>query len=624
MKMNTKEIKIVYGTTREMCFYRMEGERWCLVDDSDDNLRKYIHTEIYSGALNEDFFEALRQASFAEDDERLVIWFEGTADDYSDFRESLDDCDLAESIRVKRVKPEPPELEMHTVDASAEPTSETETEALTEESPAQEEAFSEVPPAREVQEIEDDIPSVAEEEVDEETGILKYPGADAWSWRKKYPEVPMDAREALRIEKNTIIDQATTLVNRTIFWGANVSVIAKVECIHCTIYIERSASADILTDGELWLKHCIVKSHEPDNRWINSEERENMVIANGALHIYDSVIQDLEISDLVDRGGYAIVSAGVFHIVDTKIQHFKGNYIYLYGADDEDFCGSRISTDDFAGTFLRGGTKSITAKQRLEYCTFRFSKLEKFKRGLRGQQYKDVPSFMDFRSNVYFSKFIQTDDKYAWGKFSECIKIRDGLMQGCIFSDCGKMGFDGSTLLECKFAGCLDIAASPDWDAMVFEKCSFSECYVFDDNLIGTNSFYPSYTLRIEKCQFYRCIAKKLLNVHYEKELKKYRNVLIKDNVFRECITTDAMIDVQFNEPIKDSFNSRAENNKFYSCVCADYIRSDATYGLFKKPCSPVAITETEIIKSLSPWAEAMKKAKCAADVTEIEKAMEK
>ena len=607
-----------------MCFYRMEGERWCLVDDSDDNLRKYIHTEIYSGALNEDFFEALRQASFAEDDERLVIWFEGTADDYSDFRESLDDCDLAESIRVKRVKPEQPELEMHTVDASAEPTSETETEALTEESPAQEEAFSEVPPAREVQEIEDDIPSVAEEEVDEETGILKYPGADAWSWRKKYPEVPMDAREALRIEKNTIIDQATTLVNRTIFWGANVSVIAKVECIHCTIYIERSASADILPDGELWLKHCIVKSCEPDNRWISSKERINMVIVDGALHIYDSVIQDLEISDLVDQNGYAIENYLVCHIVDTKIQHFKGNCIYMNGGDDEDFCGSRISTDDFAGTFLLGQHRGSLQKRRLEYCTFRFSKLEKFKRDSNGRQSNCVSWFMYFDGDVYFSKFIQTNDKYVWDGSCECIKIPFSLIQECIFSDCGEMDFHGSMLLECKFVGCLGISAGQSYYTSGFKKCNFSDCYVFDGVLIDVRHSFLMTSLTIEECRFNHCIAKNLLKVRCEKEWKNHCNISIEDNIFRECITTDAMIDVQFEKPIKDFFNSRAENNKFYSCVCADYIRSDATYGLFKKPCNPVNISETEIIKSLSPWTEAMKKAKCAADVAEIEKAMEK
>ena len=41
--MSSKEIKVLLDeASSEMSFYRMEGGRWCLIDDSDDDLRPYM------------------------------------------------------------------------------------------------------------------------------------------------------------------------------------------------------------------------------------------------------------------------------------------------------------------------------------------------------------------------------------------------------------------------------------------------------------------------------------------------------------------------------------------------------------------------------------------------------
>lgn len=49
MKITSKEIKVSLDkASREMSFYRMEGGRWCLIDDSDDDLRPYIQEEVSS------------------------------------------------------------------------------------------------------------------------------------------------------------------------------------------------------------------------------------------------------------------------------------------------------------------------------------------------------------------------------------------------------------------------------------------------------------------------------------------------------------------------------------------------------------------------------------------------
>lgn len=46
-----KEIKVSLDeASREMSFYRMEGGRWCLIDDSDDDLRPYIREKAASDA----------------------------------------------------------------------------------------------------------------------------------------------------------------------------------------------------------------------------------------------------------------------------------------------------------------------------------------------------------------------------------------------------------------------------------------------------------------------------------------------------------------------------------------------------------------------------------------------
>ena len=47
--MSSKEIKVLLDeASREMSFYRMEGGRWCLIGDSDDDLRPYIQEEAAS------------------------------------------------------------------------------------------------------------------------------------------------------------------------------------------------------------------------------------------------------------------------------------------------------------------------------------------------------------------------------------------------------------------------------------------------------------------------------------------------------------------------------------------------------------------------------------------------
>lgn len=606
--MNTKEIKIVYSSDNTASFYRMEGARWCLIADSDDSLRPYIQEEMGSDAWNKNFFAACRQAAFAAEEDRLVIWFEGSAEDYSDFRESLDDCALDEDIRVKRIKTEPQEPipeENSDVDEL-----ETETEEIHEDDIVSEVVEDESALVTD-DSASDTIEDVDEEKVNEKTGILEYPGEGAWSWRKKYPEVPAEEKETLRIDKNTIIDREMTLVNKTIVVAASVGLTVKVECIHCTICIEQNAGVDIVKDAALWLKHCVIKGLAPEKQWLPIEVRDALAVVNGELHIYDSVVHHLEIEDADILEGYAIENFGTCHIVDTKIQYFKGKYIMNGGA----FCGSRISTTHFGGMLI--GAFSESEIQRLEHCYFRFSYFD----GKNGEKY--CPFIYLCNGDIYSCDFVQTDNNRYLNLSG--IVIRDIHVQNSTFNTVGKLLTNGSVFEECKFVKCGSIHVShrvPTLSEFVkFKKCDFVNGIVFEDSVICTRDTYKQVSYLIEECTFYRCICKNVLEFSCEKETKRNGTYIIKNSIFRECIASEALICGKIDKNMRKEKNDfRVEGNKFYSCICKKYVESKASYGLGRKPCNLFLQKGNEKIEILLPWTEAMMAARCEEDAEEIER----
>ena len=587
--MNTKEIKIVYSSDNTASFYRMEGARWCLIADSDDSLRPYIQEKMGSDAWNKNFFAACRQAAFAAEEDRLVIWFEGSAEDYSDFRESLDDCALDEDIRVKRIKTEPQEPipEENTDEGELE----TETEVIHEADIVSEVVEDESALVTD-DSASDTIEDVDEEKVNEKTGILEYPGEGAWSWRKKYPEVPAEEKETLRIDKNAIIDREMTLVNKTIVVAANVGLTVKVECIHCTICIEQNAGVDIVKDAALWLKHCVIKGLASEKQWLPSGVKDALVVVNGALHIYDSVIHHLEIGDANEQRGSAIRNNGTCHIVDTKIQYFKGKYID--GSDN--FCGSRILTDHFSGMLIDAALKTDPIS-RLEHCSFRFSCK------------KDL--FMWFNGDIYSCEFVRTDDK-PFLKSTACMLIY-GHVQKSSFDTVGRIwGF--SVFEECQFTRYSRFSNSD----LELKKCSFINVIAFGESLIHCS---PLNSIVITECKFQRCICDKIFELSDLLRLRMDNNYVIEDNIFLECIVSDVLIYAEINNTMTRSkkFFS-VSKNKFYSCECTAYAKSKATYGVFRKPYEVFRVTENDQIRGLSPWTEAMKAARCEEDVEKIER----
>lgn len=433
---------------------------------------------------------------------------------------------------------------------------------------------------------------VEEEKIDETTGILKYPGEGAWSWRKKYPEVPAEEKETLRVDKNTIIDREMTLVNKTIVLAANVGLTVKVECIHCTICIEQNAGIDIVKGAALWLKHCVIKGLAPEKQWLPSGVRAALAVVNGELHIYDSVVHHLEIGDANEQRGWAIKNDGTCHIVDTKIQYFKGWCI----DSSDSFCASRISTNHFSGTLI-SASKSPHHITRLEHCSFRFSCK------------KDL--FMWFNGDIYSCEFVRTDDK-PFLKSTACMLIY-GNVQKSSFDTVGRIwGF--SVFEECQFTRYSRFSNSD----LELKKCSFINVIAFGESLIHCS---PLNSIVITECKFQRCICDKIFELSDLLRLRMDNNYVIEDNIFLECIARDVLIYAEINNTMTRSkkFFS-VSKNKFYSCECTAYVKSKATYGVFRKPYEVFRVTENDQIRGLLPWTEAMKAARCEEEVAEIEK----
>ena len=615
--MNDREIKILINNDSEMSFYRMEGGRWCLIDDSDDALRRYISEKASSGIWDDTFFSALRQAAFAQDEDSLMIWFEGTDSAYADFRDCLGECDANQNIRVERSRKQQEETWSAEEKPEDEPTEDERNSIL-----AQDVDLSTVPedpddPSEPPEEIQ-------EEAVREDTGTLKYPGEHAWSWRKKYPELPGEEKEILRIDQNIIVDSDRVLVNKKIILNAGVSLMAKIECIHCTIYLGKSASVDILSEAALWLKHCVIKG----TPWVSSHKRNALVLVKGNLHIYDTLIQSLKFTRLIDQDAYAVENCGVCHIVDTKFQDCKGNFFYCR-YDMKGFSGILLSTENFAGQFIL----SSSNKARLENSLFQFRAPEKTLVRIKWRQKDEyvIYDFICFNGTLSGCQFVQIGAASEWEDHS-CLRLEDGCAENCSFEKCGEIVTSDFNLMECGFFKCKSIAICPDKAKVLICKCTFSNFTAFNSYVLNAwsdnlNSFLVGdlrpQSVSITQCVFERCIADVIAKFTYSDEVKNDKSCIISSNIFKECIAKDALIYGSFSNNIAKDTNSTVSNNKFYSCVCSQYIKSHASYGIRKKPCNPFFAYNNEKNEMLSAWTEAMKSAKTEDEAIKIQEKLD-
>lgn len=390
-EMSSKEIKVLLDeASREMSFYRMEGGRWCLIDDSDDDLRPYIQEDASSDVWDDAFFSALRQAAFAQSGERLLIWFEGSSDDYSDFRECLDDCDLDEDIRVKRVKQEKPQPVEETV-----PKEKVEPDKVTPEAKVAQPAAEKVP----------------DEEIEEDTGLLHGPDDNnQWSWDKNIPALPAEEKEEIVLDGKNVVTKDAVLINKTIQLEGEVVLDATVELIHCLVLVGEKGHIEVQENCDLWLKSCTVKSAEEDNRWNGRSKEDTLVYAEGGLHIYGCTIQDLIIAP---RKAWAVCSRNLLRVRDTSFFDCEGSFFY----SGQDLSASGIFTKNFKGQFLKA---KGTIMNFLGGSIFRFFARDPWVDRLMANgrdlgNFKRTDLFMEIDSaNVFSCDFIQTGSAGAW------------------------------------------------------------------------------------------------------------------------------------------------------------------------------------------------------------------
>ena len=598
--MTSKEIKVLLDeTSKEISFYRMEGGRWCLIDDSDDDLRPYIQEEASSDVWDDTFFNALRQAAFVQSEERLVIWFEGSSDDYSDFRACLDDCDLDEDIRVKRVKQERAQPVKEIV-----PEEIVEPAVVTSEAKAAQSAAEKVP----------------DEETMEDTGLLDGPDDNGqWSWDKNIPALPVEEKEKTVLDGKTVVTKDAVLINKVILLEGEVVLEATVELIHCLVLVGEKGHVEVQENCNLWLKSCTMKSAETDHRWNGRSKEDTLVYAEGGLHIYGCTILDLIISP---RKAWAVNSQNLLRISDTAFLNCEGSFFY----SRQDLSASLIFTENFKGQFLKADCLVKTrlasgsdlyaegTSNFLGSCIFKFSARKAWVDRLIADgcdlgNISRTDCFMQINAaDVYSCDFIQTDSIDAWEN-DVCISISNSNFNSCTFKRCAKIetrtDYEKNILFEeNQFFRCCKIVAygNVDW-----KNCTFKECVQLsgsDQAFIAYYESSPEYTTNFENCTMERCVAGRLLSFTYGRELEHCLTCSITGNTFKECIAAEALIYGSIDEKMSNETNSEVKNNTFISCDAPKYVVSEGVYGFFKKPCCPFRIEANETDAELTEWTE--------------------
>ena len=546
--MNDREIKILVNDDSEMSFYRMEGGRWCLIDDSDDALRPYIQEKASSDVWDDAFFMALRQAAFVQDEDDLMIWFEGTDSAYADFRDCLDDCDMDEDIRVKRVKQEKP-LTVEGLILS-EKTDDSKKTSMGSE------ASSNVGK------------KVPEEKEDEATGLLQL-SDDEWSWRINYSEKGIEEKEVTTIRENQISEKDTVLINKVIILRANISVSAKIECIHCVIFLDGEFSTrahiDIMKNGAVWLKHCVVKNWR-NKTWCNHQESDSSFLrinSGGSLHIYDSVFQEVSVGE----ENWLVENKGVCHIGDTEFHKCTGNFFI----NRAEFCGSWIHTTMFDGCFIKDEHLDSPQKYRtpcLENCIF----------GSSG-----VCAFLSFQGKMYRCRFMPSERDIFSQAHAPQIMIHGTEMK--------------STVDKCTFSGVISIIAEGN---TVFHNCEFEKCSTLDGALLRVS--YPS-VCAVQQCEFKRCICREILAVEDNDGKKQTFSFTLKDNRFSECISDKIF---RIGEKV-NNIKIDVYDNQFISCDGVQYNAAKNDKSVDKKNID-FHEENNQISQEMTSWVQETKK----------------
>ena len=388
------------------------------------------------------------------------------------------------------------------------------------------------------------------------------PDSDIWSWRINFSEKNAEEKEVIEISENQIVDKDIVLINKLIILRANISVCAKIECIHCSIFVDgefpANAHIDIMKNACVWLKHCVLKNLS-NKTWSSFQEDKVAflrVYSDGGLHIYDSVFPEVS----VDPKNWLVENNGICHIVDTDFRNCIGNF-FLNRAE---FCGSWICTTKFDGWFIKEERLTVTPKYRiplLENCTF----------GSIG-----ICRFLQFQGHIYRCRFAPIGSN---------IPPRSQIFIG---------GNEiQSNVEKCIFRGILSIQAE---GKTTFNNCEFESCVTLDRSLLYID--HPQ-NLLFQHCKFERCICREIVSIEVTEAKKKIFSCALQDNIFKECIS-DKVIRIE-SKP--NSVKIAVCDNQFLSCACSQY------YGLAENKKNDYFKAENnQVSGELTQWVQEQKK----------------
>ena len=524
-------------------------------------------------------------------------------------------------------------------------------------------------------------PAAPEETMDAVRGILRAPENPAdWSWRKNFPEQPEAQRELVRIDAKQSVGEPLRLVNKRILLEDSVRIATKVECIHCTIEIFKSGAVDIGEDGALWLKHCDVRGGgsnqgrmsladmlsatagnaegtEEDRKeegsrqlsqrndinlsdflynsrllfadaekWIEEDNKrggsrqlpQQIVLVNGALHVYDTQVHDLTLSNDGNHRGWAVRNNGVVRLVDTDFVRCKGNMINDEAPQEDKFWfdasvyGYRVCTQEFEGNFFTGYSfdklfdkdsselavaitvgKHPSQRATFESCTFAFSpcwdmdthkiQVEPFVKLYYGRLC-GCTLRMTYGEGIEESRLTaMAKAAFSMTEGAPCLALVSCQIESCAFEHCTNIDVSSSSLRACRFNGCAHMNL-PETGRTELRSCAFSQCGSKDRNFFECKMkerwiYYPEH-LSVKNCCFTDCTALNcILELSFESpDGYAPKSVIISGNLFRHCTAPSEVIHIncmrEYYGFSEKEWEGRCilKDNRFEECDCANYV----------------------------------------------------
>lgn len=348
-------------------------------------------------------------------------------------------------------------------------------------------------------------------------------------------------------------------------------------------------------------------------RQSSSRSRESLpqyvVSVFGKLHIYDTTVRDLTVSDELQghHEGWMVQNSGTIRMVDTNFVHCKGNIINDADAQeqkhwfDTSIYAYRVQTKDFVGNFLTGCEKTKEPRITLESCVFTFMphwdtdtqeiEMEPFVKLYRSKLYNCVFQ-MSYGAELEVKQLMKmTQAAFSATEGAPCIMLAGCLIEASQFGYCTKIDLYASALRSCEFGGCTQVYTRTQGRLTEFLACKFAYCGWGSDIFFQAakegseaddddddNNKWDDPQIHVKDCHFESCSASEnLLSIEvdpYELSDDVEDDIVVRNNSFCNCSAGQAIIYIgDGDEPDEDDeYDLSIEDNDFVDCDCADNV----------------------------------------------------